>query len=187
MILFCKANFFNRITTTSAIITTTVGIITTAVGIITTAVGIITTAVGIDSHRGANQFPPLAESQGTYAVGCCPVGCCPVHGLLSGGLLSGGLLSGGLLSGGLLSGVRLVAANFHRGAVADPGGGGRGCASPPRIFDASYYVTPCPKLRDLGASHARLCLYTVGQTTDVHPPPFEISASAPGVARLRPL
>ena len=76
-------------------------------------------------------------------------------------------------------------ANFHRGAVADLGGC-RGCAPPLRIFDDSYFVTPCPKLRDLGASHARLCLYTVGQTTDV-PPPLETPASAPGVARLRPL
>ena len=78
--------------------------------------GIITTAVGIDSHRGGNQFPPLAESQGR------------------GGLLSGGLLSGGLLSGGLLSGVRPVAApaNFHRGAVADRGYAGG--AHPPPDF-----------------------------------------------------
>ena len=85
----------------------------------------------------------MAESQGTYAMGC------PSSG----------------------------------GAVADLGGGGggvQGVCTPHRIFDDSYYVTPCPKLCDLGASHARLCMHTVGQTIRMYTPPLEIPASAPG-------
>ena len=126
---------------------------------ITTAVVIITTAVGIDSHRGGNQFPPLAESQGTYAGGCCPVGCCPAS-------------------------VQWQHQPIFIGVQWRIGVCVQGVRTPPplRIFDDSYYVTPSPKLRDLGASHARLCLYTVGQTTDVHPPPALKLPHPPGVA-----
>ena len=147
-------------------------IITTKVKLITTAVVIITTTLGIDSHRGGNQFPPLAESQGTYAVGCCPVGCCPV-----------GCCPASVqwrhqpIFIGVQWRIRVCVCVCVCVCV-------QGVRTPPlRIFDDSYYVTPCPKLRDLGASHARLCLYTVGQTTDVPPPPaLETPASAPGVA-----
>ena len=128
-----------------------VGIITTAVRINFHRVGNNFHRGGNDYHHGGNQFPPLAESQGTYAVGCCPAS------------------------------VQWRRQPIFIGVQWRIRGGG-GCAPPLRIFDDSYYVTPCPKLRDLGASHARLCLYTVGQTTDVHPPPLEIPASAPGEA-----
>ena len=137
--------------------------ITTAVVIITTTSVIITTAVGIDSHRGGNQFPPLAESQGTYAVGCCPVGCCPA--------------SVQWRHQPIFIGVQW----WIRGV------GYRGCA-PPSVF--SMIVIMLPPARSFVTYRCITC-----QALPVYswsnygcaPPPLEIPASAPGVARLRPL